>query len=392
MRTALTILLTAVAIAFAAPATAADLVIGYAELKRDIRYSKARLFARFQSQPAGRPHAGAAVALKEIRFHGAKLDAAFKLTRLRGRDVDDLADQVTAAHATGVGLFLVDLGDADFAALAHRTADRPLILFNISARADSLRQSECAAHILHVVPNYAMLMDGLAQYLAAKRWHRALALVGPRTGDKNLLAAFQRAAKRFGIQIVEVRDFLLGNDPRDRARNNIQLLTRAGRYDVVFVADTDGEFARDVPYQIAQPRPVVGVSGLAPAAWHWAWDRHGAPQLEKRFEKAHKRPMQDGDWAAWMAVKAIGEAVQRTGSTAFADIRAYLLSPDLILDGFKGYRSNFRPWDQQLRQPILLGTQNRVVARAPIDGFVHQVNNLDTLGFDKRDSRCGLQR
>ena len=44
-------------------------------------------------------------------------------------------------------------------------------------------------------------------------------------------------------------------------------------------------------------------------AWHWAWPRHGAPQLTGRFEKQAKRHMGSADWAAWIAVKAVVEAV-----------------------------------------------------------------------------------
>ena len=41
-----------------------------------------------------------------------------------------------------------------------------------------------------------------------------------------------------------------------------------------------------------------------------------------------------------------------------------------------------------MRQPILIATHNAVIERAPLQGFLHQTNNLDTLGFDRRDSRC----
>ncbi len=53
-----------------------------------------------------------------------------------------------------------------------------------------------------------------------------------------------------------------------------------------------------------------------------------------------------------------------------------------------GAPANFRPWDNQLRQSILLHTRNAVIAKAPIDGFLHEKNNLDTLGIDGRESTC----
>ena len=62
--------------------------------------------------------------------------------------------------------------------------------------------------------------------------------------------------------------------------------------------------------------------------------------------------------------------------------------PEITIDGFKGNRLYFRDWDRQLRQPLLIATHNAVIERAPLQGFLHQTNNMDTLGFDRRDSRC----
>lgn len=64
---------------------------------------------------------------------------------------------------------------------------------------------------------------------------------------------------------------------------------------------------------------------------------------------------------------------------------------DLVLDGFKGARLSFRPWDQQLRQPVFLahgGIGGGIAGIAPFDGFLHAKNNLDTLGADERESSC----
>ena len=50
------------------------------------------------------------------------------------------------------------------------------------------------------------------------------------------------------------------------------------------------------------------------------------------------------------------------------------------LAGFKGRKLTFRTWNGQLRQPIPLVTPRAVVALAPLEGFLHQSNELDTLG------------
>ena len=204
------------------------------------------------------------------------------------------------------------------------TRGRDLLLFNLTALDDGLRQEKCQPHLFHVAPNHAMLTDGLVQFLAARKWRNALVLKGPRPEDAALLAAFERSAKRFGVRIVETRPFVLGRDPRERSQNNVALLTAGPDYDVVAVIDTDGEFARDVPYQVQRPRPVVGAAGLVADWWHWAWERHGAPQLNNRFTKVAKRPMTGYDWSAWAAVKAIAESVVRTKATDPKPLAAYL--------------------------------------------------------------------
>ena len=371
-----------------ANAATENLVIGYLELKGDPRYTKKRTYARFLNQPLGRPFVGAEVALKEIKFQGASASVQFKLERIRAKTMGELQTAMDDLSKIGVRFFLADLPSDTLAELAATSKGRNLLLFNVSAPDDRLRQDQCQSHLLHVIPSHAMSMDALAQYLVFRKWRDALALQGPRGEDQRMGAAFERSAKRYGANIVEKRSFVLGNDPRKRDQNNVALLTADADYDVVFVADTDGEFARDVPYQTVKPQLVIGSEGLAASAWHWAWERHGAPQLEKRFEKKAKRPMTSVDWAAWLSVKIIGEAVQRTASADFQTLKVHLLSPDLIADGFKGNRLNFRSWNNQLRQPMLLVTHNWVVARAPLKGFLHQSNNMDTLGFDERESQC----
>ncbi len=375
-------------VALSSAVSAAEVGIAYLMLKDDKRYMETRTFARFLMQPLGRPADGAEVAVRESKFVGAAIGAEFQLEKIEAENTQALIARTRESATNGVHYFLVDAPADAVAEIAAATRDLPMLLFNVTAREDDLRQARCAPHLLHVIPNYAMSADALAQYLVFRKWREVLVLEGPRPEDRHLVAAFQRSAKRYGAKIVDRRPFVLSNDPRERDRNNVALLTGGEDYDVVFVADTDGEFARNVPYQSVHPRPIVGSEGLAALAWHWSWERHGAPQLEKRFEKRAKRAMTSFDWAAWVAVKAVVEAVLRTGAGEFAAVRDFLLGDDIIIDGFKGNRMNFRPWDRQLRQPLLLATHNWVVDRAPIRGFLHATNNLDTLGFDERDSQC----
>jgi ABC transporter substrate binding protein (PQQ-dependent alcohol dehydrogenase system) len=94
------------------------------------------------------------------------------------------------------------------------------------------------------------------------------------------------------------------------------------------------------------------------------------------------------DYAAWIAVRAIGEAVTQTKSNDPAVLRAYILSEDFELAGYKGRKLSFRPWNGQLRQPIPLSHPRAVVSQAPLEGFLHQSNEMDTLGIDRAESLC----
>lgn len=389
-RSGLSLLLGALALlAAASPVRAAErrVPVGYLELQDDPRYEDRRLAARLPGQPWGRPFDGARVALEESEFMAQVSSVRFELRRAAA-GADGLVAAVQRLEQAGARFVLLDLPGDAVATVAERTRGRDLLLFNLTAPDDALRQERCQPHLFHVAPSRAMLMDALAQFLVRRQWRRVLVLTGPTPEDAAAHAALERAAKRFGLTVVDTRAFVLGRDPRERARNNVALLTAGADYDAVVVVDTDGEFAREVPYQVARPRPVAGAAGLVPDWWHWAWDRHGAPQLNGRFTRLAGRPMTGYDWAAWMAVKALVEAALRTRTVEPRAIGAYLLGEQVALDGFKGNRLAFRPWDRQLRQPILLTTGDWVVERAPLDGFLHARNAMDTLGVDQPESRC----
>ena len=58
------------------------------------------------------------------------------------------------------------------------------------------------------------------------------------------------------------------------------------------------------------------------------------------------------------------------------------------MDGAKGVALQFRPWDRQLRQPLLLSDGQGVQALAPAEGVLHPRNALDTLGADEPEKLC----
>lgn len=362
---------------------------GYLSIEDDPRYAPLETYANIMLRPAIDPFQGAETALRDGRILGRALKLKFELERVEGIDAAALLAGLEQLYADRtVRFFLVDAPGEVVAKLAEATRGRDLLLVNVSAPDDVLRAQACAPHLLHVAPSRAMLTDALAQYAVLKQWENILVLQGPRPEDRTLAESFTRSATRFGAKIVEVREFVPTNDPRQREENNIVLLSSGPDYDAVFVADTVGEFGRYFPYQIALPRPVIGSVGLVPDAWHWAFERHGAPQLNQRFERLAGRRMTSYDWAAWAGVRVLVEATARAGSPEFEAVEAFLKGSDLTFDMYKGSPGSFRTWNNQLRQPILLHTHDAVIARAPIEQFLHPTNYLDTLGADQPESKC----
>ena len=96
--------------------------------------------------------------------------------------------------------------------------------------------------------------------------------------------------------------------------------------------------------------------------------------------------MTDHDWAAWMAGKAIVAAATGSPKTDPASVNKALLAANL--DGSKGVAMQFRPWDRQLRQPLLLSDGQGVQGIMPLEGVMHPRNVLDTLGGDEPEKLC----
>jgi len=364
--------------------------LGYAELADDPRYADRGAHSGIVFTDLGRPYQGSQVALEDAGAIGRVTGVEFSMEKATAKSADELA-QRTSRWVTDddIHFVLADLPAAALKDLARGLADRPVMLINISAPDDSLRGADCASNVAHTYPSQAMLSDALMQYLVAKGWLQILVLQGPTPEDAALVAALQRAARKFHAQIVETRPFLLTNDPRNREQTNVALMTAGLRYDVVYVADGSGEFGRYIAYETSLPRPVVGTAGLVPTAWSWSWDRDAAVQLQHRYERiSPPRRMNGADWAAWEAVKAVTQAVMRARSTAFDAVRDFLLSDKLSLDTVKGNPGSFRAWDHQLRAPVLLSTADAVIARAPLPQYLHQTNVLDTLGIDAPETAC----
>lgn len=379
----LTALVLAAALLPAGAATLRAVLIAPAD---DARLERSRVERGYLGHPGGPAADGVRMALAESGF---ELDAAGTAVALDNASVaSSAAARVAAQQAekAGAAVLLVDL-PSDWTRAVAAAVKLPVI--NLGNASDSLRERDCMANLWHVLPSDRMRSDAVAQTLVARKWKNVLLLTGPSALDGERSRAALASLKRYGLNLVARKPFKLSADPRERDLANPLLLT-SGNYDAVWVVDSDGEFARTLPYRTVLPRPVVGDAGLVALAWQAHFDRFGAPQIVRHFAKTTRREMTAHDWAAWLAGRAlVAAAVAAPKGPAAAWAKALANNE---LDGSKGVSLSFRPWDGQLRQPLLLTDGQGVIGMAPVDGILHPRNALDTLGADAPEKLCPARR
>ena len=338
---------------------------------------------------------GARIGLSENNMTGRLIGQHYELVEATIPEQDDIAAKARELLASGVALIVADLEPADLLTVADLPEAKDAIVFNIRSSNDQLRLQNCRSNVFHIPPSWAMRADALAQYLIWKKWRRWVLIAGERPADKDYAAAIRRAEKRFGATIVAERTYAYDGGSRrtDTGHQQIQtqmpLLTQSlPAHDVIMVADVQESFGDYLLFRTAEPRPVAGTQGLIAVSWHRSYEESAATQMQNRFEKKAGRIMTERDYSGWLAVRTFGEAVTRTAKSDPKTLRAYMLSDHFEVAGFKSQGMNFRHWDRQLRQPILIAGPRALVSISPQEGFLHPKFLTDTLGYDEPESDC----
>ena len=342
--------------------------------------------------------AGANVAIGDNNTTGKFLGQKFTLEVTEVKPDADVVPVFKQMVAKGDRYVLADISAKQLLSIADLARDNGVLLFNVGATDDILREEECRANVFHTAPTRTMLADGLAQYLIWKQWPRWVLIYGSHERDQLFAEALRRAATRFGGEIVAEKLFEDTGTARRTDSGVVQIQRQMPVFtqdlpdhDVVLVADESEVFGTYVPFRTWIPRPVAGTAGLIPSGWHPASEQWGGTQIQNRFAKATGRRMLSKDMAAWTAVRIVGEAATRTQGADPAKIEAFIRADDFSIAAFKGQKLTFRKWNWQLRQPIFLGDGRSVVSTSPQEGFLHQVSELDTLGIDQPETKCVLK-
>lgn len=359
--------------------------------------------SRMDVEPADAGIAGAKMANAENNAGGQFTGEAYSLDVSTFASTEQAVEALQKLLETDHHFIIVDASADTLVKLSDWAKDKDVLLFNIRATDVSLRQENCRANIMHVVPDRYMLADALAQYLVTKKWTNWLLVHGSTAADLAYADAIKRAAGRFGATIVDVREYKdisggrrddIGTiPPGKQASTNAAFAADTG-YQIIVVADEEQQFGPFMPYRGGgDARPVAGTTGLTATTWSPGHEKWGATQANNHFEKDFKRVMLPIDYQAYVAARTIGEAVTRNDDGDFATIAAFIHGPELQLAPFKGIKQQYRPWDAQFRQPILIATDKVPVSISPQRGFPHASHpeiEVDTLGIDQPESQCKM--
>src|SRR4029450_5328285 len=178
------------------------LPIGYTREVGD----KPRPASRVDVEPLDAGVSGAKMAIDENNAGGQFTGEVYTLDISVVTSPDKAVEALQKLYDSGHHFIIVD-GSADtLLKLSDFAKGKDILLFNVRAQDVSLRQENCRANIMHVVPDRYMLADALAQYLVVQKWTNWLLVHGSTPGDLAYADAIRRAAGRFGATIVDDRE------------------------------------------------------------------------------------------------------------------------------------------------------------------------------------------
>jgi len=359
--------------------------------------------SRMDVEPDNAGIAGAKMALDENNAGGKFVGDIYSLDTKTVTSSHAAVDALQSFYESGHHFIVVDSSADTLLKLSDWAKGKDILLFNVRATDVSLRQENCRANVMHVVPDRYMLADALAQYLVAQKWTNWLLVNGTTPGDLAYVEAIRRAAQRFGANIVDQREYKdvsggrrddVGVIPAGKQASADDSFAAGHEYQVIIVADEDQLFGPYMPYRAGgEPRPVAGTTGLVATTWSPGHEKWGATQANNHFQKDYKRLMLPIDYQAYVAGRTVGDAVTRNHGAPFAAVDAFVHGKDLQLAPFKGVKQQYRAWDGQFRQPILIATDKVPVSMSPQPGFPHASHpdiDMDTLGIDEPESKCKM--
>ena len=348
-----------------------------------------------------------------------------------------------AEMLVGRGVFALAGGfdTATALALSQFGAQHRTLFFNVGATNDRLRNEDCSRYTFHIEASDAMYLDATADWFI-----RGLAFLVDEDAPSGVQVVQRRPARRWlavtedapawqarrgRLQIALQQRHWGGRivgDVSPKSGEDFEGALRAvsgARPDLVFLllpaarqATFYAQFERaHLPFEVTGfPEPAAQTRGFfsallagAPRTSHGSvrivsyeptFAAIGGPQLAQRFIERWKQPLDGPAWTGWLAVKILWETFVRAQTTDASRLVQYLESPGAEFEGYQGVGMTFRPWDHQLRHPImasrLTATSDDKLRLAEMVGQFPNVlapgrpasDVLDQLGDTAQTSRC----
>ncbi len=340
---------------------------------------------------------GARLMLKEANQAGNFVGHSFELEEAIVPADGDVVAKAKEVLAKGDRFIIADLEPADLLAVADLPEAKDAVIMNIRSSATSLRQEQCRVNVFHIIPDYAMRADALAQYLIWKKWPRWFVIrrdTPARPGLSRSGETLGRAASaaRWSRTRSTICRPALGTWTRATSRSRRRSRWRPRPRPTTTWCGSST--ATTISATICCTAPICRGRWWAPKACRRSPGTspipNPAPCISRtRIPRIAKRQPVERDYTAWLGFRALADSAMKSGKTTPPEVKAYMLSDQFKLEGFKGQAMSFRTWDHQMRQPIVLGGGTRVpVSTSPQEGFLHPTNVTDTLGFDQPETKC----
>jgi ABC-type branched-subunit amino acid transport system substrate-binding protein len=337
---------------------------------------------------------GARQGASEMDYTARLMGRRVELVEAPARGPDEAAAQATRLAGRHVAALLGGFDAETAAALSRVARERRLLFFNVGATDDRLRNADCDRFMFHVEASDAMYLD------AAADWYiRGLAFLIDENAPQGIKVIRRNPARTWFLVTEDAPAY---RARRDRLRAALELRHWGGRViaDAVVRAEADlaeilpairrtrpdlvflllpaaqqllfyREFsAARLPDELtgfpepgAQTRtffgallrdaPAAARGSIRIVAWEPTFAAVGGPQLAQRFFKRWKRPMDGPAWTSWVAVKIVWDAITGAQTSVTDGVLRYLEAPGTVFEGYQGIGMTFRPWDHQLRHPVM---------------------------------------
>jgi ABC transporter substrate binding protein (PQQ-dependent alcohol dehydrogenase system) len=342
----------------------------------------------------------AAAILRGAQMGAAEADT---LAQMFGKKVELAAPKVAGAQGvSGAAASLVKegvsvlVGGSDLAAaeaLRDVARDGKALFLNVGCAADTLRSERCDRHTFHIHASLQMHAGAAASWLAEEKKLKRWAVVAESEDVRRLVAALASAR---GASVVEdvaaaggtsdwqpVLERLRGSQA-EAVWVGLSPAQSAGLLPRHSEAGVGGELIV-LPTESAPALEGPAAVGVRPLMWHHSLERYSARELNSRHRRRFGQPLDGASWSAWAALKLVGEAMLRQGTTPQALVE--YLESDPPFDGHKGRALTFRKSDHQLRQPLYLvradtAGAEEVLAEVPRGG------GLDAIFLPAADGGC----